>query len=421
MAPVVIAVMAGLVLVYALLAKRLDEANITSPMLSVAAGVVVFSASALDVDSAMVHLIAELTLAIVLFHDASTVKITQLRHDTTIAARLLLIGFPLALLATYLVTRAIEPAIGVAGAVLLTASITPTDAGLGAATILDPEVPVRVRRGLNVESGLNDGLATPVVLLALAALVAEEGGTEPTILQVGVVPVVTALACAIVVSLAAAWCMDRSRIRRLSGHRGRAVATLALPLLLFGLADVIGANVFITAFVGGLTFSAACITVDEEEETTGLLEVAADLLGFVVWFMAGGLLLVVFDEGFEWSWLLLAILALTVLRAIPVFLALLGTGFRWPTVAFLGWFGPRGLATIVFALLAVEELPADSPVVAPLAGVVAFTVTLSVLAHGLSAGPLSARYGGWVSRTHAPIEQLPSVEPLPTRGRRGGF
>jgi sodium/hydrogen antiporter len=110
------------------------------------------------------------------------------------------------------------------------------------------------------------------------------------------------------------------------------------------------------------------------------------------------------------------VLALTVLRIVPVFLALIGTGFKWPTVMFLGWFGPRGLATIVFGLLSLEELGADSPVMGDVSGVIAFTVLLSVFLHGFSAGPLSATYGAWAKRTNAPIEHEPSIEPMRTRG-----
>jgi NhaP-type Na+/H+ or K+/H+ antiporter len=108
-----------------------------------------------------------------------------------------------------------------------------------------------------------------------------------------------------------------------------------------------------------------------------------------------------------------------VLRLVPVFIALLGTGYKWPTVAFLGWFGPRGLATIVFGLLSVEELGRDSPVIAAVGGVIMFTVLLSVFAHGISAAPVATRYGQWVTRTHPPIEGHPSVEPMPSRGRGG--
>lgn len=411
--------MAGLVLAYALLAKRLSAANITPPMLSIVAGVVVFSFAEIDVDTAAVHIIAELTLVVVLFHDASTVKLSRLRHDPGIALRLLIIGFPLAMLATYLLTQELLPGLGVAGAWLLAAAVTPTDAGLGAPTMLNPVVPKRVRRALNVESGLNDGLATPLVLLALTALADEEGATQPSVLSVGLIPVVEALIIAVVIGLVTAWFMDRSRQRHLSGHRGRAIATLVLPLFLFGLAEVVGANGFITAFVGGLTFGAASKTIEKEQETSELLEVAADLMGFVVWFFAGGIVLAVFSDGFRWQWVALALAVLTVLRIVPVWISLLGTEFRWPTVAFLGWFGPRGLATIVFGLLAVEELGADNAVMNDIAGTIVFTVLFSVFAHGMSAAPLAARYGAWAKRTQPPIERAPSVEPMPSRGRHG--
>jgi len=415
----VIAVLTALGLVFTLVARRVSAVNLTAPMLSVLAGFIVFAASDLPIDTGAVHVVAELALVVVLFHDASTVKLSKLRQDPGIAVRLLLIGFPLALLATFLLTRGMLPAIGVAGAWLLAASITPTDAGLGAPTVLNPVVPTRIRRGLNVESGLNDGLATPIVMLALATLVTDQGETEASILQVGVVPVVLAVVCATVVALLSAWAMDRSRERHWSTHRGRALATAAVPLLLFGLAEIVGANVFITAFVAGLVFGAASTTLAEEHETSDVIEIAVDLLGFVVWFFAGGILLTVLEVGVQWQWILLAALALTVLRIVPVFLALLGTGFQWPTVLFIGWFGPRGLATIVFGLLAFEELGTDATVMGPVAGVIAFTVLLSVFAHGFSAGPLSRRYGAWAHRTQAPTESTASVEPQPARGRSG--
>lgn len=415
----VIVVMAGLVLAYSLIARRLTLANVTAPMLSVIAGAAVFSVADISVETAAVHLIAEITLVLILFHDASTVRLAALRHDPGIALRLLLIGFPLALIATFFATRALLPTIGVAGAWLVAAAITPTDAGLGAPTVLNPVVPTRVRRALNVESGLNDGLATPIVLLALAALAAEEDVAEPSFLKVGLVPVGLALLCAVVVGLTAAWLLDRSRIHHLSGGRGRAVVILVLPVFLFGLAEIIGANAFIAAFVGGLVFGAASTTLIQRPETSELLEIASDLLGFLVWFFAGGILLAVIDAGPTWQMVVVGVLGLTVLRIVPVFLALLGTGFKWPTVTFLGWFGPRGLATIVFGLLSYEELGADSPVMGSVAGVIAFTVLISVFAHGVSASPLSKAYGAWARRTRAPIESEPSVEPTVSRGRVG--
>ena len=413
-----ITVMSALVFCYALTARRLTFVNVTAPMLSILAGLIVFSTRPVEINSDFVHLIAEITLVIILFHDASTVRLSRLRHDPRIAIRLLLIGFPLALLATYLVTRQLLPALGWAGALVIAAAITPTDAGLGAPTVLNPAVPLRVRRGLNVESGLNDGLATPIVLVALGVLAEREDAPIPGLLGIGVVSVLVAVVCSVLLAVAVARIMDWSRRRQLSGRRGRQVAMLVLPGLLFGVAELTGANAFIAAFVGGLVFGAASATLTEEHESAELLETSADLLGFVVWFLFGGLLLRVFDHGVRWQWVVIAVLALTVLRLVPVALAMLGSGFRWPTVAFLGWFGPRGLATIVFGLLALEELGSDSPFIRDLAGPLAVAVLLSVFAHGFSAGPLSVSYGAWAERTNAPINAEPAAQPT-SRGRTG--
>ena len=414
-----IAVMAGLVFCYALVARGLSAAGLTAPMLSIAAGLVFFAISRVDINADFVHALAEITLVIVLFHDASTVRISQLRHDPGITFRLLAIGFPLALLATFLVSRALFPTLGLGGAWLIAAAITPTDAGLGAPTVLNPVVPLRVRRGLNVESGLNDGLATPIVLMALSALAQREDAPIPGLLGIGVTSALTAVGCSIVLALLAAWCIDRSRERDLNGRRGRQIATLALPALLFGVAELIGANAFIAAFVGGLAFGAASVSLAEDHATAGLLETAADLLGFVVWFLFGGVLLVVVAAGLKWQYLVIAVLALTVLRVVPVALSMVGSGFRWRTVAFLGWFGPRGLATIVFGFLALEELGPDSPFIHDVTAVMTVTVLLSVFAHGFTAGPLSRAYGTWAERSGDPISLEPSVEPMSSRGRTG--
>jgi NhaP-type Na+/H+ or K+/H+ antiporter len=333
--------------------------------------------------------------------------------------RLLMIGFPLALLASAATALWLLPAAGLAGAVLIAAAITPTDAGLGAATVLNPVVPVRVRRALNVESGLNDGLATPVVLAMLGVLAAEgqTAGPLPTVLSVGAVPVAIGLALGVGLGVGGAWVLDRSRDHAWSSLRGRGLAMLMLPALAFGLAELTGGNGFIAAFVGGLCFGAVSVAAEEEHEVAEPLEITADLLGYLIWFLAGGLLLASLEAGLRWQWVVLAVAALTVLRIVPVAVSLLGLGLRAPTLLFVGWFGPRGLATIVFGLLTFEELAPGDPLLADVAGVLALTVLLSVVAHGFSATPLAQRYGAWAARTHAPIEHEPSVQPRPSRGR----
>ena len=416
---VTLTIVAALVLAWSLFGRRLEQAGVTAPMVFLGIGVLLAGVSA-DIDAQTVRLLAEITLVIVLFHDASTVRLAELRADPWIAVRLLAVGFPIALAATAASTYLLLPAAGVAGAVLIAASITPTDAGLGAPTILNPVVPTRVRRALNVESGLNDGLATPIVLGALAVLVESTGGEEQTILSLAAVPVALALAIGVLLGVVGAWLLDRSRDRGWSSMRARGIAVLLLPLLAFGLAEIVEANAFIAAFVGGLLFGRFAHCVEVEAEVSETLEIAADLLSSLLWLLAGGLLVTSLEAGLTWEWLALAVLALTVLRVVPVALAMLGTGFRWPTVAFLGWFGPRGVATIVFGLLTVESLGGDDRLLEDVAGVLSVTVLLSVVLHGITAGPLSTRYGAWVARNHGPIETEPSVEPMPSRGRGGG-
>ena len=408
---VTLTIVAALVLAWSLFGRRLEQAGVTAPMVFLGIGVLLAGVSA-DIDAQTVRLLAEITLVIVLFHDASTVRLAELRADPWIAVRLLAVGFPIALAATAASTYLLLPAAGVAGAVLIAASITPTDAGLGAPTILNPVVPTRVRRALNVESGLNDGLAT--------VLVESTGGEEQTILSLAAVPGALALAIGVLLGVVGAWLLDRSRDRGWSSMRARGIAVLLLPLLAFGLAELVEANAFIAAFVGGLLFGRFAHCVEVEAEVSETLEIAADLLSSLLWLLAGGLLVTSLEAGLTWEWLALAVLALTVLRVVPVALAMLGTGFRWPTVAFLGWFGPRGVATIVFGLLTVESLGGDDRLLEDVAGVLSVTVLLSVVLHGITAGPLSTRYGAWVARNHGPIETEPSVEPMPSRGRGGG-
>ena len=410
--------LSALVLLYGAFGRRTAAWNLSAPMLAVLAGVIVFGVAPLvDIDYGAVHLLAEVVLVLVLFHDAATVRLADLAHDYRLPLRLLVIGFPVAIALTTGATWVLMPALGLWGALLLAASITPTDAGLGAPTVLNPVVPGRVRRALNVESGLNDGLATPIVLIALAQLDPNPvPGSEESVFAVGVVPVAIAAAVAISVGLLAGRLMHWSSARGWSDREGRQVMMLMAPLLVMGLATVTGGNVFIAAFVGGLVFGGASGGEAVSGGTSKLLQTIADLLSLGVWFIAGGLILDVFAVGVRWQWIVAAILAITVLRMLPVALALSGTGLKAPTVGFIGWFGPRGLASVIFALLALEELGPEAGVIPDVVGTIAVTVGLSVFAHGFSAGPLAARYGAWAARVQPPAAD--DITELPvTRGR----
>jgi len=418
----VLALIAVLIFAWSLVARRAERWGITSPMVFIVVGATLVASLGDTLTTETVRFLAELTLVLVLFHDASTVRLAQLRRDPWIPARLLLIGFPLALIATTVSTLWLFPAASIAFAVLIAGSITPTDAGLGAPTILNPKVPLRVRRALNEESGLNDGLATPVVLAALTFLVSEEGGAPndglTSVLDFAAVPVATGIVIGLVLGLGGAWLMDVSRDHGWSTLRGRGLVVFAVPLLCFGLALLTDANAFIAAFIGGLAFGRRSRCIDDEPTVSLTLETFSDLFAGVLWFVAGGLLVESITSGFKWQWLAMALLALTVLRTVPVVVSMAGMRLHWQTLTYIGWFGPRGIATIVFGLLAVEELGFGDARLADIAGITTLTVLISVFAHGLSAGPLSKRYGAWVSRNHPPIEMEPSIEPIPSRGRQ---
>ena len=200
-----------------------------------------------------------------------------------------------------------------------------------------------------------------------------------------------------------------------SSHSARALATLALPIAGYALSGLLGGNGFIAAFVAGTAFAAGTASLTEEEEgALRLTESTADLLTFAVWF-SFGLVLATTTEHLDWRGVVFAVLSLTVLRMVPVAVSLLGTGFRRPTVAFIGWFGPRGLASLVFALIANGELPADDQR-ATVFAVIAVTVLLSVVLHGASADPLAERFGAWVSKERPAAETATSAEPR-TRSR----
>jgi sodium/hydrogen antiporter len=267
-------------------------------------------------------------------------------------------------------------------------------------------VPVRIRRLLNVESGLNDGLATPVVLVALA-LASSSGGDEAAAVD----PVLRSILIGLAVGVALGWLgalvLSISRTRGWSTEGSRGLALAVLPILAYVLADEVSGNGFIAAFVAGLAFAAAAPWLARDKEVEGFLESASDLTGFAVWFIVGGVVARSLDSMTDPRVWLFALLALTAFRMIPVWLSLLGTGLRPQSVLFIGWFGPRGLASIIFALLAIEELSAEGELPADLQvalGTILLTVLLSVVAHGFSGGPLATRYGAWFGRERPPAE-----------------
>jgi sodium/hydrogen antiporter len=282
------------------------------------------------------------------------------------------------------------PEIGWGAAALIATILAPTDAALGLAVVTNKAVPVRIRRALNVESGLNDGIAAPLVTLFIAIVAAEEdlGDTAwglEALKQIGL-----AIVAAIVVGYLGGKLLAFANERKWTSDVFDQIAILALALLAYQGSVAIGGNGFIAAFVGGILFGAA--TRQRLAEPVQFAERIGLSGSFLLWSIFGALFVgALLTDDFSPQPILYAILSLTVIRMLPVAIALIGTHLRPTTLAFMGWFGPRGLASVVFTLLALEEIePGDSSGV--LLQTAAWTILLSVILHGISASPLAARH-----------------------------
>lgn len=413
----VIAVFGAAVVVWSLVSARLDRLSITPALAFVIVGLVVanppLSLVEIDTGSETVRSLAEVTLALVLFTDAARVDLQGLRADAQVPFRLLLIGLPLTVAAGLGLALVLFADLDPWVCAVVAAAVAPTDAALGAPLMADRRIPARVRRELNVESGLNDGLITPVVTFCIAGAVAH-GGT-PTELSAGsaLVDLALGLVVGVGLGLAGGAALRLARHRSWASSSVETVAVLALALLAYAAAVETGGNGFVAAFAGGMAFGAVRRAA---VDVLGFASESGELLAIVVWFVFGAIAVPALDDA-PWSVAAFAVLALTVGRMLPVALALVGTGLGRPTVAFLGWFGPRGLASVVFALIAFDELAAGESRATMLAAIVA-TVLLSVVAHGLTAKPLAGRYAAYAEGADRPAELRPTPEPA-TRPRLG--
>jgi NhaP-type Na+/H+ or K+/H+ antiporter len=401
--------LAVVLLAFAAISGRIDGTPITAAMFFTAAGLIVGVEALGLVDPAAtgeeVKILAEATLAVVLFSDASRIDLRALRGELGIPARLLGIGLPLTIGAGFLAAIFLLGALTWPEALVLAIILAPTDAALGQAVVTMRRLPVRIRQSLNVESGLNDGICVPLFLIALAVAQAEEGAighghaVELVVEKIGygiVGGVVAgAVSAAIVVYAGGRKFVDATWLQ---------VVPLAGAALAFGFAEAIGGSGFIAAFVGGGVYGG--LRRGRGEEASHLIEQAGALFAAVTFVVFGAVLLGPALGALTWQAAVYAVLSLTLLRMLPVAIAMLGSGALRPTVAFLGWFGPRGAASIVFALLVVEEggLPHDELILTT----VFVTVGLSVFAHGITAAPLARRYADWLD-VHRPKEP-PRVE-----------
>jgi sodium/hydrogen antiporter len=403
-------VVAAAFLFYAVLSRRLDGTPVTAAMIFVSVGFLL-SNEGLDwlhfgLDQEGVRALAEATLAVVLFTDASRIDLHALRREYGVPTRLLAVGLPLTIVAGAIVGVVVLHVITVTEAVVVAIVLAPTDAALGEAVVTDEGLPSRIRQGLNVESGLNDGLCVPFLAIALAVAEADAGQFSDAHAATVVAEAIGwGLAGGILAGLVAVQAVRLSRTRGWIEEHWLEVVPVIAAAGAYGIADSLGGSGFIAAFVGGILFGRF---VGRDADPAAFSEELGGLLSGLTFTVFGAAVL-----GTVWSRIgfldvVYAVLSLTIVRMVPVAIAMLGSHARTPTVLFLGWFGPRGLASIVFGVVIVEA--AGLPHTSTLVTVITVTVALSVFAHGLSAAPLARRYATWHAASASPMESAPAHE-----------
>ena len=399
------------VLAVASVSRLLVGTPVTPAMVFVAVGVLLGPRILGEVEPSVhgetIRALAESTLALVLFADASRVKLGVLRRQAGVPLRLLAIGLPMTIVLGALAAGVFNT-MTVGEALVLGVLLAPTDAALGQAVVTLPGLPSRIRQGLNVESGLNDGICVPVLYIVLAAadiesnvasshhaiaIVAEEIGYG----------ILGGAGAGLVTAAVVVFAGRRNLIAVSWLH----VTPLAGSALAYATAAALGGSGFIAAFLAGAIFGR--LVPREEADATRLIEEIGELLSGVTFLLFGAVLLGPALGHLTWRVVIYAVLSLTIVRMLPVAVAMVGTHARRQTVAFLGWFGPRGLASIVFVLIVVQRshLPQTPTIVVT----TYFTVGLSVLLHGVSAAPLADRYARWFERH--PDDEQPAMESEP--------
>jgi NhaP-type Na+/H+ or K+/H+ antiporter len=396
----------GVAFTWVLVSARVTRVSVTAPILLTLLG---FAAAIspwhldLQLESEQVRTLIEVTLAVVLFSDASSVGLQWFRRDWRYPARLLGIGLPLTIVAGVVVARLLFPGVDIWLLAVVAAALAPTDAALGASIIADERIPAEFRTVINVESGLNDGLATPVVTFCIAVAAATVSGAADRPVASAVREIVVGVVAGVVIGVLSGRLVRAAAAGGWSLSQLLPVAPLLVAVGTYLAAVGMQANGFVAAFVAGVAFGGATRGTDREESFL-FTEQIGSLLGLAVWFVFGAAVLAHLGGLVTWQMVVYAMLSLTVVRMVPVAVSALGLRLPWDTVALAGWLGPRGLASVVFAILALDAIEgADGVFVLT---TISVTVALSVLAHGLSAGPLAT----WFSRRHPAVpDSAPSA------------
>ena len=389
-----LAILAIFVFLYSLIAGAVERSVISGPMIFIAVGLVIGPLGLgwiqPELDNDGLRVLADITLALVLFIDASIADLSVVKRSFRIPERMLVFGLPLTILLGFGLGLLLFDQLTVFEVAILATMLAATDAALGKAVVTNKIVPARIREGLNLESGLNDGICVPILFLFIALAVgADTGGNSVTyavklITQEVGIGLVVGLGMAAVGARLIKVCYKRGWITEIWMQ----LPVVALALGSFAVAQSLHGSGYVAAFVAGLLFGSK--KTAKGHELILAAEGTSEALALLTWVVFGSAVLGQSLGYFSWQVVLYAVLSLTVVRMLPMYLSLTGSGESTTSKLFLGWFGPRGLASIVFVVIVINQGVEGGGL---LSMIVVCTVTLSIIAHGFTANPLARRFG----------------------------
>jgi NhaP-type Na+/H+ or K+/H+ antiporter len=390
-----LAVFGLFVFCYSLVAKRVERAAASGPIVFVAAGLLMgpfgFGWFDGEVSRTEIRVLADLTLAMILFIDAANADLSILKRQFRIPSRMLLLGLPGAIFLGTLAASFLFENLSLFEAAILGTMLAATDAALGKGVVTNQAVPAPIREGLNIESGLNDGLCVPILFVFIALAVgggAHEGGGTSLAITLVLEELGIGLVVGVGLTAAGTWALKRCRDKGWLSEIWTPMTVTALAISCFAVAQSLHGSGYIAAFTGGLFFG-----FKAKDATHRLVlgsESIGETLALMTWLVFGAAVIGQSFQHFTWEMLIFALLSLTVIRMLPIYLSLTGLGESTSSKLFLGWFGPRGLASVVFAVIVLNEGVPEAKFIAM---VVVLTVFLSLVAHGISANPLASWLG----------------------------
>ena len=390
----IIFIVALIVLLYGFFSKSLEGYNISAPMIFTLSGFIlspfVLNITDVKINDNIVKTIAEIALIIILFSDSSTINIKKFEDKWKIPTRLLLIGLPLTIIFSTYIGTFILTGESIINILLVSLILAPTDAALGKAVVVDKSVPLKIRSAINVESGLNDGIVFPMLITVMLLITGGEelGNNNEWIFylfkQISLGIILGAFsgyigAKLLSISLENSWM--RESYRNLS--------PISLAILSFYLATYFGGNGFISVFVSGVFFGSFSKVIDAKTES--FLEDSGEIFLLISFLVFGLTFIPATIEYIDTSVIVYAICSLTIFRMLPVAISLIGLGLSTPTKLFIGWFGPRGIASILYVMIVVHNIT-DISGHEKLYAIITLTIVLSITLHGLSAKPLVRLY-----------------------------